>query len=126
MQANNSIPPIVGSPPWEQNEAAQDALRALGVTQFVVGKDTNWYQVMGGLIVQGGYVTAATADAITLVSFNASFTQKVMGIFVTPIYPAPFGASNDASGGVKDWTLDSFNLLNDGTQKDFFWFAIGV
>lgn len=124
-QQYNAIPPVVGSPAWERNEAGQDALRAIGVTQYVPTTDNLWYQVIGGLVFQGGIIIGAAANAVTPIVFNVPVSLKVLGVFVTAIFPAAT-AGNEASGGVTNIALTGFDLVNDGALKDFYWWAIGV
>jgi hypothetical protein len=104
----------------------EEQQNALGILQFISASDTNWYQIISGLLVQGGYVTAAVANANTVVNFNVAYPKKVLGIFVQSVYQ-PAGAGQENSGMVHPtFTLSSFTLVNDGVQKDFFWWAIGI
>lgn len=110
MSNQNSLPPFT-------NASLKDLLEAIGITQFI--SETNWYQVIGGLNIQGGFEeTITTGDTIT---FNASFPKQVLGIFITAV-----GASS-RQVAADTVTVDDFVLRhNGGGTGDFYWFAIGV
>lgn len=110
MSQQNSLAPFTKA-------SIKDLLDTIGITQFT--SETDWYQVIAGLIVQGGFVeTITTGDTIT---FNTSFTKQVLGIFVTAV-----GASS-RQVAVDTITVDDFVLRhNGGGTGDFYWFAIGV
>lgn len=102
----------------------KDIHESLGVTQYT--SLTNWYQTIAGLIIQGGKIIAAPADANTAVSFNVGFNKQVLGIFVQSLYQ-PAGAGNENTGMVHPtFTLSTWTLVNDGVVKDFFWWAVGT
>jgi hypothetical protein len=102
----------------------KDVHEAIGVTQYV--SLTNWYQTIGGLLIQGGLVEAAPADAAIIVPFNVGFNKQILGIFIQAIY-TPAGAGNENTGMVHPtFTLSQWTLVNDGVVKDFFWWAIGT
>lgn len=110
MDQYNSIIPF-------SRGTVQDLLNTVGITQFT--SETDWYQVIAGLIIQGGLAeTITTGDTIT---FNTSFTKQVLGVFITAI-----GASS-LQVAANNITVDDFVLLhNGGGTGDFYWFAIGV
>lgn len=110
MSGQNSIPPFA-------TPRATDIFNALGITQFP--SETNWFQVIGGLILQGGF--ADNINTMTTISFNTSFTKQVLGIFVQPVGTAAFADI------VNSITLNDFVLIHGGAgAQDFYWFAIGV
>ena len=110
MSNQNSLPPFT-------NASLKDLLDSIGITQFP--SETNWYQVIGGLIIQGGFIdNATTGDTIT---FNASFTKQVLGVFLIPI------RAGVIQYVVNTVTVDDFVVVhNGGGTGDFYWFAIGV
>lgn len=110
MPQANSIAPFIGA-------SAKDLLDAIGVTQFP--SETNWFQLIAGLLIQGGFIdNATTGDTITL---NTSFTKQVLGVFLIPIRA---GVIQFAVNAV---TVDDFVVIhNSGGTADFYWFAIGV
>ena len=76
---------------------------ALGTTQFSSSDVNSWYQIINGLIIQGGLSTGAG-----VVTFPAPLEKQVLGVFMN-------GAT--ASG----ITLTGFTASASG-----FWWAIGV
>lgn len=119
MESNNRI--------TASGEVSLDELKeSFGNTIFNSGSATEWYKTINGIIVQGGFVNDAAADATTAVPFNYAFPKQVLGIFVQAIH-SPAGAGNENTGLVAPgYTLTGFDLVNDGVLKDFFWFAIGL
>jgi hypothetical protein len=114
--SNNSVIPVYRPSP---NQLAD----ALGVTQF--SGESNWAQVIGGLIIQGGKVSGVPAEGSVTVFFDPAFPKQLLGVFLQSIYSSPT-AGNENSGCVSTPTLVDFILLNDGLEKDFYWWAIGV
>jgi hypothetical protein len=74
---------------------------AMGVTQFA--SETSWAQIIGGLQIQGGLLTASGA-----VEFHAPYETQVLGVFVN-------------NGDVTSVTLTGFTSSVAG-----YWWAIGV
>jgi hypothetical protein len=102
----------------------QELQDAIGITKFSGTASTSWAQVIGGVIIQGGFEEAIPVDTNRAVAFPAPFTLQVLGIFTQAIFNP--GGAQEASGLVNNVTLNGFNLGNDATQKDFYWWAIGV
>lgn len=110
MSGQNSIIPFA-------TPRAQDLFNALGITQFQ--SETNWFQVIGGLLIQGGFIDNASTGAT--ITFNTSFTKQILGVFLIPVAGAVI------STAVNTVTVDDFVLVhNSGGASDFYWFAIGV
>ena len=106
----NSIPPFTGG-------TSRDALEALGITQFP--SETDWFQVLGGLIVQGGF--AAVGDGATLtVNLNAPYEKQDLGVWIQVVG----AAANTAH--VASVALDSFDIVNGVGARDFYWLSLGV
>lgn len=102
-----------------------DNLRALqeaaGITQFPDA--TGWYQLINGLLVQGG-VVAVGANTSIVVPFQIGMPQQILGIFVQ----AAIAGVGNGYGTVDPagTTLQQFTLVNTGAAKDYYWWAIGV
>lgn len=90
---------------------------SLGITQFP--SETEWYQVIGGLIVQGGRVSVGDAATLT-VSLNAPYEKQVLGIWIQVIGGAANTAHLDAI------TTADFDIVNGVGARDFFWLSLGV
>lgn len=106
----NSIPALTGG-------STRDALEALGITQFP--SETSWYQVIGGIIVQGGYVTVASATTQT-VNLVAPYEKQTLGVWLQTE-----GASHNAAH-VDGVTLSSFEIHNGGGIRSYYWLSLGV
>lgn len=106
----NSIAPYVNANPNE-------LLDTIGITQFSNG--TDWFQVLGGLIFQGGLVSAHSSTAT--VTFPTGFSKQTLCVIVQP---------KDSSGTtfyVTSVTLKDFVLAHGGGGvHNYYWFAIGV
>jgi len=110
MTQQNSLAPFVKA-------TAEELLESIGVTQFI--GEGNWYQVIAGLIIQGGKLTSVATG--TLVTFNTSFTRQTLNVIITPVAGAVI------STAVNTVSVDDFVLVhNSGGASDFYWFAIGV
>jgi hypothetical protein len=108
--SQNSIAPFV-------NANVGDLLETIGVTQFL--GEYNWFQVLGGLILQGGLRDGVASGG--LITLNTGFPKQVLGVFITPKFPA------DVKFSAGDITTQSFKIFHDETDPvDFYWFAIGV
>lgn len=110
MSQQNSLPPFTGA-------TLQDLLDTLGVTQFTGA--TEWFQVIGGLIIQGGFVAAHSSTAT--VTFATAFPKQILTVIVQPANSAPTNFYVDAV------TLEDFVISHGGGgTHDYYWFAIGV
>jgi len=108
--STNSIPPFLGG-------SAADALESLGITQFP--SEFGWYQVIGGLIVQGGKVSVG--DGATLVvDLNAPYEKQTLGVWIQVVD----GTANTAY--VASVSLADFELINGAGARDFYWLSLGV
>jgi hypothetical protein len=92
----NSIPGFRKSVDPESQEA-------IGITQFSLTDSSSWFQIIGGLIIQGGSLTAAG-----IVQFSAPYEKQVLGVFI--------------NGG----TASLISLTGFTSSSDGYWFAIGV
>lgn len=110
MANTNSILPLFRGTP-------EEVANAIGVTQFP-GPNT-WYQIIGGLQIQGGY--AEVGDAATLtVFFVAPYATQLLGVFIQVV-----GATGNAAY-VNAADLDSFEIVNGVGDRSYYWFAVGV
>lgn len=110
MSQQNSLAPFTDA-------SNKDLLDTIGVTQFP--SETNWYQVLAGLIIQGGFIDNATTG--TTITFNTSFTKQVLGVFLVAV------RAGTIAYVVNTVTVDDFVVVhNSGGTADFYWFAIGV
>ena len=101
------------------NQAStKELLESIGVTQF--DSLTNWHQTIGGILIQGGYLTAVGAGAALGVPYNVGFPKQVVGTFVQPLGASLLGFS------VTPVDKNSFTLNNAAVVRDFYWWAIGV
>lgn len=108
--STNSIPALLGG-------STRDALEALGITQFPSA--TEWFQVIGGLIVQGGYVEVASATSITI-NLPAPYEKQTLGVWLQTE-----GSSHNAAH-VDAVTLSSFEIHNGGGIRHYYWLSLGV
>lgn len=107
----NSLLPYVGGTQEETKDA-------IGITQFL--SETNWYHIVGGLILQGGQVTAVPSGGTVTVDFNAAFPKQVLQIFLQS------KTNPSVSASYANATTESFDIKNGAAVQDFDWFAIGV
>lgn len=110
MSSTNSIIPYIGA-------TIQDLQETIGITQFP--SETSWYQVLGGLIVQGGLVEVG--DGATLaVEFPAPYETQVLGVFTQ----VSGGTANTAH--LTGVTTAGFNLVNGVGARSYYWWSVGV
>lgn len=110
MANTNSVIPYAGASLGELSET-------VGITQFPSA--TSWFQIIGGLQVQGGFETLAGAGA-NVVNLPAPYEKQVLGIFIQVIGAAENGAFISAIG------LDKFTLNNGAGARTYYWWAVGV
>lgn len=94
---------------------------AAGITQFPAD-GTSWYQVINGLQIQGGFTPVSTSGVNISIAFPAPYKTQLLGVFLAPIdhpnaSPAIIAASTD---------LTQFTFKHNGTNTNFYWWAIGV
>ena len=106
----NSVPPFQGG-------STRDTLEALGITQFP--SEHEWYQVIGGLIVQGGYVEVASLTVATI-NLPAPYEKQTLGVWLQTE-----GATHNAAH-VANATLSSFEIHNGAGIRDYYWLSLGV
>lgn len=110
MANTNAISPFFNATPAQLQEA-------VGITQFPT--DTEWFHTFGGLLMQGGRVNIPGGTAV-LIPYNAGFPTQVLCIMAQPL-------DSSATFHISGYTsLADFTLHNTGSDKDFFWWAIGV
>ena len=90
----------------------------VGITQFP--SETSWFQTIGGLIFQGGKVSAAASAATTVVNFPAPYPTQALGVWLQ----VSGAAGNNADVTIPG--LNSFNLNNGVGIRDYFWWSVGV
>jgi len=110
--STNSVNPYVGASLAEMQES-------LGITQFP-GEYT-WYQIIGGLVIQGGF-EIFTGAATRTVNLVAPFQKQVLNITISPT------SAGDGPHGhiVAGPGLTSFQIKHYGPNASYFWLAIGV
>jgi hypothetical protein len=89
----------------------EEVQESVGITQFQ--GEHNWVHIVGGLIFQGGIVSR-TGETTISVNFNTAFPKQVLGVFINP---AIFSITP---------SLDKFVVNSDGSDVQFYWFAIGI
>lgn len=110
MSNTNAVVPFLGG-------TLPDALESLGVTQFPSG--TEWFQTIGGLLVQGGKVDVVAA-ATASIEFPAGVPTQLLGIWIQTVG----GTTNGAYVNVP--TLAGFDLVNGASDRTYYWWALGV
>ena len=92
-----------------------------GITQFPDA--SGWYQMMNGLLVQGGIVNVGL-NASLVVPFKIAVPTQVLGIFTQ----AAIAGVGNGYGTVDPvgTNLQQFTLVNTGPAKDYYWWCIGV
>lgn len=120
MANENSVVPYFNASTKELTEAA-------GITRLSGASATEWNQLINGLIFQGGLSPVIALDTAQAITFSVVFPTAVLGVFVQAIH-APAGAGNENTGLVSTAGLSTsgFTLINDGTAKQFYWWAIGI
>jgi hypothetical protein len=113
MSNTNAIASFTSPSSEELNEA-------VGITQFQ--SETNWFQTIGGILIQGGRVNGIASDATVVVPFNAGFPTQVLQVFVQPLGTSVLG-----------WSIadppnkNNFSIINAAFgPRDFYWWALGV
>lgn len=107
---NNSIAPLF-------NRGLEDLGDAIGVTQFP--SQFEWYQIVGGLQVQGGKVSVGTSATLTI-NFPAPYEKQLLGVWIQVR-----GAAGN-NGYVNNESLNSFDVVNGVGARDYYWWAVGV
>ena len=110
MSSYNSVAPFLGG-------STLDALEALGITQFP--SEFAWYQVIGGLIVQGGKVDV-TGGATLAINLNAPYEKQVLGTWIQVMG----GAENGAY--IIPTSLSAFSIVNGVGNRTYYWLSLGV
>jgi hypothetical protein len=92
---------------------------SLGITQFTT--ETNWFQTIGGVLIQGGSIAGVSSGATVVVPFNVGFPTQVLGVFAQVRGTSVLGWSVTAVD------IEKFSIVNAvGAVRDFYWWAIGV
>lgn len=95
--------------------------QAAGITQF--SGANGWYQLINGILVQGGIVNVG-AGATATFPFQVAITSQLLGVFLQAQNAA--AGSGYGSIDIATTNLQQFTIVNTGVAKDFFWLAIGV
>jgi len=106
----NSVTPFLGATPKELQES-------LGITQFPTAHE--WYQVIGGLIVQGGYIEVASSSVLA-VNLPAPYEKQTLGVWLQTE-----GAAHNTAY-VDNVTLSSFEISNGVGIRHYYWLSLGV
>lgn len=114
----NSVPPYVRA-------STRDVQEAIGITVQPAGDENSWYQILGGLIFQGG-LQAVPPMTILPVNFVLPYPKKVLGIWLQTIgngtLPGPAVRNIYAS----IINLSQFTMDNDYSDPvSYFWLSIG-
>lgn len=80
------------------NNNLQELAESLGRTQFSTVDVNLWYQIIGGLQIQGGL--AAGAGAIL---FQAPYEKQVLGIFTNGPVATAITLNGFTAGGAGHW-----------------------
>lgn len=120
MASENSVIPYLDA-------SNKDLTEAAGITRISGASATEWNQLINGLIFQGGLSPSIALDSSQAILFSVVFPTKCLGVFLQAVY-SPAGAGNENSGLVSTAGLSTsgFTLINDGTAKQFYWWAIGI
>lgn len=119
MSNNNSIPVF-------NKDSIGNIQESLGITQLAAGSEDSWYQILGGLIFQGGKTDVIPVNTLSsTISFNTAFPKKVLGIWIIPISSVVDPTGELYSFAVSPVDLYSFKIANDGSDTSFYWLAIG-
>lgn len=110
MSNTNAVVPFLGG-------TLPEALESLGITQFEGA--TGWYQTIAGILIQGGTVEVL-ASATAPIAFHAAVPTQLLGIWIQTVG----GTTNGAYVNVPD--LEGFDLVNGGSDRTYYWWAIGV
>jgi hypothetical protein len=95
----------------------EEVQEAIGITQFPSA--TGWYQVIGGLIVQGGSIEVDTSATLAI-PFHAPYEKQLLGVWLQ-VYGA---AANN--GYVSAPGLTSFQITNGVGVRTYYWLSLGV
>lgn len=111
MSSNtNGIPPFLDG-------TTKDALDAIGITQFPSA--TEWNQVLGGLVFQGGYVEV-DSSAVLAINFSTPYEKQTLGVWIQTV-----GAAHN-SAHISSPTLESFEIHNGAGVRQYYWLSLGV
>jgi len=124
---NSVISFVVGK---NNPNALKEVHETVGITQHAVGGDTSaWYQIIGGLILQGGNFVIHT-DTSVVVPFTIPFPKVCYWLGLTII------GSGTSYASTCDWTLTApdcstftASLGTEGGLTETVsvrWFAVGV
>lgn len=110
MSSYNSVTPFTGG-------STKDVIEALGITQFP--SEFEWFQVIGGLIVQGGKIDV-TGGATLAINLAAPYEKQVLGTWIQVMA----GAENGAY--IIPTSLSAFSIVNGVGNRTYYWLSLGV
>ena len=90
-------------PGFARSKDPSESQESIGITQFDATDETRWFQIIGGLIMQGGTISGAGA-----VEFPAPYEKQVLGVWI----------NNGTASGV---SLAGFTASGGN-----YWFSIGL
>lgn len=108
---------ILGYAPGDSIREVQESL---GITQFPSG--TSWYQIIGGLQIQGGLTDSIPSATTVAIPFPAPYETQLLGVFLQAVDQAD-SAWQVVSAGTD---LNQFSVRHTGTARKFYWIALGV
>jgi hypothetical protein len=109
MAQSQSILPFVRGTP-------EEIANSLGITQF--SGASNWFQIIGGITVQGGLLILSSVPQTILL--NAPYEKQVLGIFIQHVGPTAQPADID------NITLSQFNISTGTIGEIYYWFSVGL
>lgn len=115
--------------PYLSKMVQNDLHETVGITKQPTGDENRWYQIIGGLIFQGGLIPLLATDATAIVTFVMPYPKKVLGIWCQGIGP-PDGITSQWVIYNGTITLAQFNVgLHTETisahEQTAYWWAIG-
>lgn len=110
MSNTNSVIPYSGA-------LLKDLADSIGITQFP--DDTSWYQVIGGLIIQGGKI-AIGGGVTQAIDFVAPYEKQLLSIHTEVTGAAPNGHY------ITNEDLTGFDIVNGASGRDYYWWSVGV
>lgn len=110
MSNTNSIIPYTGA-------KLKELADTIGITQFP--DETSWYQVLGGLIFQGGKIGIG-GGVTQAIDFVAPYEKQLLCIHTEVLGAAPNGHY------VTGEDLTGFDIVNGASGRTYFWWSVGV
>lgn len=105
----------------------EDLAETVGITQFAIDdNEDNWFQTIGGLLIQGGRIVDVPANSSQTIDFHRAYPKKVFGVWIQLIAAALAG-SPPGRHFVNVISLSQFDVYNDYVDDStYYWWAVGV